>query len=598
MLATLILLAILTIGAISAADDADALAANDDDAAIESPINESDTIALDDENEVVGDDGKYNATMDISKEEGEVYLNDEITIGVTLYYDGAEQKFPEGDIILYLNNSEIDRKNGNCIYFAPFTFNDYGVYNFKVEYSGNDEFNGQTKEFSYNVTSARKYIFVQDEVLYGSDTFMVYTPVLNPNDIVITINGTKFNVYDQDDSHQCNASALSFGVNTVHVYYPGDETYGEYSGDANVTLTSKIVWDQKTVTLGDSVEIYIKVPKNVNGTLLAYNENSDEIGRGVVKEGIATAILKDLPVDKNVINAKLTSSIGTFENAVYIPVQPIVTVPETMTVGEDAYAIVETSEGKGAYVTAFYKNQTDDESKYEWLTSLGFANNKAKISLSSLKKGAYDIIISYYYNDADLVEFNYKIQVVDNASLNKVNPKIVANDLTVYYNSGKYYSVTVYGESGEVATHTPVIFTLNGKQVAKVNTDEKGVAKFMVIQTPVNNGKIVAKALGVTSTKKLTIKRVITLKKATVKKSAKKLVLKATLKKVNGKYLKGKKITFKFNGKKYTAKTSSKGVAKVTIKSSVLKKLKVGKKITYQATYVKDTVKQSVKVKG
>ena len=38
-------------------------------------------------------------------------------------------------------------------------------------------------------------------------------------------------------------------------------------------------------------------------------------------------------------------------------------------------------------------------------------------------------------------------------------------------------------------------------------------------------------------------------------------------------YYENKKITFKFNGKKYTAKTNVKGIAKVTIKSSVLKKL-------------------------
>ena len=61
--------------------------------------------------------------------------------------------------------------------------------------------------------------------------------------------------------------------------------------------------------------------------------------------------------------------------------------------------------------------------------------------------------------------------------------------------------------------------------------------------------------------------------------------------------LTGKKITFKFNGKKYKAKTNAKGIAKITIKSKVLKKLKVGKKYTVKMSYLKYSIKRTVKVK-
>lgn len=91
-------------------------------------------------------------------------------------------------------------------------------------------------------------------------------------------------------------------------------------------------------------------------------------------------------------------------------------------------------------------------------------------------------------------------------------------------------------------------------------------------------------------------KTTLTLKKVTVKRSAKKLVIQATLK-VNSKAVKGKTIKFKFNKKTYNAKTNAKGIAKVTIKKSVLKKLKKGKKVTYTATYGKITKKITVKVK-
>jgi hypothetical protein len=88
----------------------------------------------------------------------------------------------------------------------------------------------------------------------------------------------------------------------------------------------------------------------------------------------------------------------------------------------------------------------------------------------------------------------------------------------------------------------------------------------------------------------------LTLKTVKVKRSAKKLTLSATVKRL-GKPAVGKKVTFKFKGKKYTAKTNKYGVAKVTIKRKVLRKLKVGKKVTYSVTYAKRIIKKTAKVK-
>ena len=178
----------------------------------------------------------------------------------------------------------------------------------------------------------------------------------------------------------------------------------------------------------------------------------------------------------------------------------------------------------------------------------------------------------------------------------KKDAKIIAGDLSMIYSDGSKYSVTVYGADGKLVSGVVVTFKINNKKIGTAKTDKNGVASIKITQVP-KTYKITSEALGVSVTKKLTVKHILTLKKVKVKKSAKKLVLTAALKKVKGKYLKGKVIKFKFNGKTYKAKTNKKGVAKVTIKKSVLKKLKVGKKVKYQATYLKDTLKLSVKVK-
>ena len=226
-------------------------------------------------------------------------------------------------------------------------------------------------------------------------------------------------------------------------------------------------------------------------------------------------------------------------------------------------------------------------------------NGKATVVVDDLPAGDYDVTVIYSGDD------KYSPIVKTSKASVKVDPRIDASDLTVQHTAVKYYSVTVYGDDGKVASGVQVTFYLKGKIIATTKTDANGIAKFKITQTPLSNAKIKTVALGKSVTKKLTVKRVVSIKSITVKRTSKKIVLKATLAKVNGKYLVGKKITFKFNGKTFKAvKTKSKGIATLTITpknyKSVFNKLsktKKGKTITYSATYSKDTVKKTTKIK-
>ena len=193
------------------------------------------------------------------------------------------------------------------------------------------------------------------------------------------------------------------------------------------------------------------------------------------------------------------------------------------------------------------------------------------------------------------VTTTYNGQTYKNKVTVKLNPStctITQNkNIKVDYDSGKYFSVKIVSADGKVAASgVSVKFTINKKSTT-VKTDAKGIAKIKITDVPKKytmkttfNGKTVKNIVSV--------KQVLKAKKVTVKKTAKKFTLKATLK-INGKLQKGKLITFKLNGKTYKVKTNKKGVAQKTVPN----KLKKGKTYTVKVTYKKDTIKTTIKVK-
>ncbi|MBE6496887.1 MAG: hypothetical protein E7Z81_01180 [Methanobrevibacter sp.] len=174
-----------------------------------------------------------------------------------------------------------------------------------------------------------------------------------------------------------------------------------------------------------------------------------------------------------------------------------------------------------------------------------------------------------------------------------VNPKNIA----MYYYDGSKFTAYIIGDNGQAVGQNQLVTIKLNKQTYKVKTNAKGLISFKIPSTlKPGTYKLTATYKGQSITKTIKVKQNLKTSKYTVKKSAKKLTVKATLK--NGKTaLKNKKITLSINGKKLTAKTNKYGIAKFTVKKSVISKLKVGKKYIMKVTYLKNTVKTTLKVK-
>ncbi|WP_405265104.1 C1 family peptidase [Methanobrevibacter sp.] len=235
------------------------------------------------------------------------------------------------------------------------------------------------------------------------------------------------------------------------------------------------------------------------------------------------------------------------------------------------------------YATGYLFMEINGNNYYSEIT-----NGKAVFKIDNLVLGRNSLTYSYdgdenYYPMEDAVSFDVGYKY-----------KLNANDFSMNYNDKSTYKVKVSYSNGGIVSSGVVLIKIDGKSY-KVNI-KNGVASFSIDLKP-KHYTITAEYDGVKVSNKIVVKSILKSKNYNVKKSAKKLVIKASLTKINGKYLKGKKITFKLNGKTYVAKTNKKGIAKITIKKNVLKKLKVNKKYDLQIAYLKDTIKKVIKVK-
>ena len=221
-------------------------------------------------------------------------------------------------------------------------------------------------------------------------------------------------------------------------------------------------------------------------------------------------------------------------------------------------------------------------------------NDTATVKLTDLSNGVYTANVSYS-GDA-----NYPSKdTLASVTVKHLTPVILISqnrDVSVIY-SGKVIYKVLITKDGKAAAGESVTFNFNGKNTV-VKSDANGYAT-LNLNTNVKVGTHNVKATynGVSVTNKVKITQIIKASNKKVKKSAKVTKIKISLNKVDGKYLKSKTLKIKFNKKIYKVKTNKKGVGTWKVKKSMLKKLKVGKKVKYTVTYGKATVTKKLTIR-
>ena len=479
-----------------------------------------------------------------------------------------------------INNAVYDIKNGRVD--IDTTALKAGTYEVIANITESTNYGASSAKATFTVSKldAPEIVIGVEKSVDGGD--LIVSVAVGDATGTVSINGEE----KQLQNGKANATIKHDGIGdlTINVTYSGDDRYLSSSASAKVNGNGKkyanLVVDASDISVGEIAVINIKIDRDATGKLTV---NGTEV---TATDGIATYNVSNLTSGNYsyVVRFAGDDRFNASEKTITINVNKIempedenpFNVDENTTVVSKVptYSISLPSDATG--------NLTVIVGDKRYVAPVVNGSATVKVTYASAGKHKVTVIYSGDSKYAPIVQ-NTTAQVV-------VDPKVVMKQSSALYTGT--YSVVAYGDDGKVAKNARVVFYVNGKKVAKTRTNSKGIATFTMPSKYLPNKKytISVTLWGYAASKKVYVKSILAIKTVKVKKSAKKLVLTATLKKDNGKYLEGKQMTFKLNGILIkTVKTNKYGVAQVKIKPYILKSLKVGKKVTYQAIYAKTT---------
>ncbi len=560
------------------------------------------------------------SVLDVYYYDNDVSGNLTVTVGDDI--DPSYNRIFSEDASVYLSDLNINAegtykisanfhpKSGSVIHLIDYDLTVTG----KEGYDGLSVFIGNTEVNLPNDDT-------EDYQFYNAGDFVYITPNSGLNgDVLIYLDGELYfnktlplddsylDYYDED--YVINLGDLNrkpgVGKHFVEVKYDnGSDVFLVKS--RMITISYYVYFEYISLDkTGENVEALIYLPSDATGNLYVtfegkkYKVNYKKSDEYVPAFGEVLIPAKSLKLNKK-YNIKLQLTNDPLYPDVAgedsFSIKPYILRPYTsMSVNEKQYVEIRLPSTYSGTFKLY-------DSKNKLVSSVKVAKGKAKIPISGLKEG-------YHYFTAKYVDGKYVYEEEFYVDVEKNVGGISASVSASKINVGK--SVTVKIQGPRILDHNFEVSVDGDYEIDKhdVIVSKDGVVSFSVPFKTAGQHAIKLVISGwyglddenhyfYSNTFHIVVKDVVklTIKKVKVKRSAKKLVLTATLK-INGKVpKKGTKITFKFKGKKYIGKTNAKGVAKIKVAKKVLKKLKKGKKVTYSATYGKVTKKVTVKVK-
>ena len=464
----------------------------------------------------------------------------------------------------------------------------------KVFYSGNKRYINQTKSTKLTVNRINPKMNVTMPANPRVDDDNIYLNISLPanatGNITVSVKEKKKTITDLTALNTIDISDLIIGgLNTVYIRYSGDDWWDMQNKketieilklnplmDANLSSSTVLVDEIFNLIVNLSGNCTGEITANINGNVFSSN----------LSDSLALFNLSSAISGLNKINVSYGGDDYHYplSNIVDLTVLKRDITSDMASISITDHTSPSFSISLPADATGRVSVKINEKEYWVDLTA-----GRASLTLNDLNPGAYDAIVTYLGN--------YKYNSLSTALKFSVpNPVLKSNDFSMLYTSGKKYGVYVTASGSPVVGKT-VIFTVNGKKISAV-TDSRGYASVKINLPPrAAKYKLSCEYQGVKINNKVKVRSIILAKNLKVKKSAKMLKIKVSLKKVNGKYLKAKKLTLKFRGKKYSAKTNKRGIAIFKIKKNIIKKLKKGKKYTYKVTYLKDSSLKKVSVK-